>query len=314
MDKKFGGDLFDFEQFNFADSPEHDVSGHFDGEVVEISEQAFVSIGKGFHWLSSQIENKRTQKPENFVFPVKELSNLILVYVFWNRSSVFFPAAAALLNKQQPDGSFGDIKDTSRAVSCICTVQKQLDQASSYPQIRDSYAGFDAENLKEKIQKSAETATQWLLSKKSEWTSDVYDCVYALAAMADAGIFEKELSLNLCADRPEWKHPGTTALILTALQKQRELRSFSEEEDLEISAFIDRKADWLILERKDGFWNHTATSCLVLAALSRIDNPACVASVPWLYLIQEKNGSFENDLNKTCLAVLAESYMSKFLY
>ncbi|WNY25688.1 hypothetical protein [Methanolapillus millepedarum] len=314
MTQKPDIDFFDFEQFNFADSPDHDVSGYFDAEVVEISEQAFVSIGKGLSWISAQIDNKRTKRPENFDFSVKELSNLILVYVFWNRPSVFFPAAAALLKKQQPDGSFGDIKDTARAVSSMSAVWKHLDRIISHPKYQEHYADFDAVGLMASLQKSLKPATDFLLLTKNDWSSDIYDWVYALAAIADAGIFEKRMSLDLCKDNPEWKFPGTTALILTALQKQQDLHSFSEEEDLEISTFIDRKANWLILERKDGHWNHIATSCLVLMALSRIDNPACVASIPWLYSAQQKNGSFEDDLNKTCLAVLAESYMSRFLY
>ncbi|WNY27787.1 hypothetical protein [Methanolapillus ohkumae] len=301
--------------YYFSEDSDLDFSRHLDEEVVEISNQAFLSIGRSFSWILSQI-NGKDGKP-HFDFSVKELSNLILCSLYWSKTPVFLPATLTLLQKQNQNGSFGDIKDTARAVSCLSVVQKYLSRAGSSSDSSGSDIYFDAAAQKN-LQTSLQKATDELITQKKNWaagTDDIYDLVYALAATADAGIFEPDVCLDVCRrDLLEWKFPGTTALILTALQKQRELRLFSGAEDLEVSEFISRKSNWLILERRNGFWNSTATSCLVLLALSRVDNPACVASLPKLFSIQEKNGSFENDFNKTCLAVLAQSHMSKFLY
>ena len=222
---------------------------------------------------------------------VKELSNLALSHFHWDYRQISFLYIYALLSKHLPE-NFENIRDTARTVSCLYSVSL------------NASCGFDQEEMK----KAKASAVSRLLSQKKEWGSldDIYNAAYALSALADAESFQEEICLDLCeSDRPEWQHPGTTALILTALWKQKNLGLFSEEADSMIFKFISEKANQLISVRRENHWKYTATSCLVLNALILCNQKAeAEKSLPWLLAAQKENGSWENDLNTTALSLL----------
>ena len=111
--------------------------------------------------------------------------------------------------------------------------------------------------------------------------------------------------LNLAQDAPDRNHPGTTALIITALQKQMNLSLFQESENVLISNFIQKKMDWLVSVRENGCWKYPATSNLVLQALILCgQKEKAMASLSWLVQSQKENGSWEDDVNTTALSLL----------
>jgi hypothetical protein len=252
------------------------------------SEDILKSADTGFSWISTYFSNSKNGLAEA---SVKELSNLILSHFYWNYQQISFLYIFTLLSKQQSENS-GNIRDTARAVSCFFSVPLSMQ------------CGYDREEM-EKVK--AITVSR-LLSQKKEWgrLDNIYDTAYALSALADAGSFQEEICLDLCkSDRPEWQHPGTTALIITALQKQKNLGLFSEEANFMIFKFISDKADWLISVRENEYWKYTATSCLVLNALIFCNRKAeAVKSLSWILASQNENGSWENDLNTTALSLL----------
>lgn len=248
----------------------------------------------GFSWLASQFSKTDT-------FSAKELSHLILLYFEKKEMENAALFLASLLSLQKPDGAFENIRETARSTSVLFTIisKKQIFLTPF----------FQLENRLQLI-KDAEVAANkslfYLLSQKERWGDDIYDLVYILSALGDAGIFEPEFCLNLCEqDHPDWNHPGTTALIVTALQKQKNLSLFQESEDALISNFIQKKIDWLVSVRENGCWKYTATSNLILHAFILCGQKRqAFASLSWLIQSQKENGSWEDDVNTTALSFL----------
>ena len=261
--------------------------GIFQPEPSKLSEDVIKSADSGFSWISAYFSNSKNALAQA---SVKELSNLALSHFYWNYRQISFLYIYALLSKQLSENS-ESIRDTARTVSCLYSVSL------------NASCGFDHEEMK----RAKAVAVSHLLSRKKEWGSldDIYDAAYALSALADAGSFQEEICLDLCeSDRPEWQHPGTTALILTALWKQKNLGLFSEEADFMIFKFISEKTNRLISARRENHWKYAATSCLVLNALTLCNQKAeAEKSLPWLLASQKENGSWENDLNTTALSL-----------
>ena len=264
------------------------TAGIFQSNQLKVSENIVKSADSGFSWISAYFSNSKNAFAE---ISAKELSNLILSHFSWNYRQISFLYIYTLLSKQQ-SGNFGSVRDTARAVSCLFSAPLQ------------SQCGYDSDEMTE----AKASAVSCLLSEKKEWGNleNIYNAAYALSALADAGIFQEEICLDLCeSDRPEWKHPGTTALILTALQKQKNLGLFSEEANFMLFKFISDKTDWLISVRQKEHWKYTATSCLVLNALILCNRKIeAEKSLSWLLASQNENGSWENDLNTTALSLL----------
>ena len=263
------------------------TTGIFQSDLSGLSEDVIKSADSGFSWISAYFSNSKNALAQA---SVKELSNLALSHFYWNYRQISFLYIYALLSKQEND-LFENSRDMARAASCFFSVSL------------NAQCGYDNEEMK----KAKAESVSHLLSRKKEWggLDDIYDAAYALAALADAGNFQEEICLDLCeSDRPEWQHPGTTALIMTALWKQKNLGLFSEEADFIVFKFISDKADWLISVREENHWKYTATSCLVLNALALCNRKAeAEKSLPWLLASQKENGSWENDLNTTALSL-----------
>ncbi|MCL2863040.1 MAG: terpene cyclase/mutase family protein [Methanimicrococcus sp.] len=252
----------------------------------------------GFSWVSIHFSKSKDALRE--IGP-KELSNLILSHLYWNYPQIAFLYIHTLLEKQNDNGSFGngsfgDIRDTARAASCLF---------ASFSILEARAKGLDNKD----ILAAHESAVSYLTSCKSHWgdaANDIYNTAYVLSALADAGVAQEDVCLAICNnDNPNWRHPGTTALILTALWKQKSLGQFGEKADTAVFEFISKKTNDLLFVRKDGYWSYPATSCLVLQALLLCGQKSEAGqSLSWLLAAQNDNGSWENDLNTTALALL----------
>ena len=247
----------------------------------------------GFSWLSSQ--------PAKKTFSVKELAHLILLYLEKEDMEKSTSLLTFLLSLQNQDGSFGNLRDTARAGSLLFTIAAK--KISLPPFVFQ--AGNETLSV-EAIKTAANNSLLCLMSQKERWDEDIYDVVYILSALGDAGVFEPAFCLNLCVqDAPERQHPGTTALIITALQKQKNLSQFSASENDVVSEFIQQKTAWLIsVQEKDGL-KYPATGNLVLHALILCgEKKQALKSLFWLLRSQNENGSWENDINTTALSLL----------
>lgn len=262
----------------------------FQAASSELPADIICSADAAFSWIADYFSNTNGAFSD---IAVKDLSHLILAHLYWNYPQLSFLYMQTLLFKQEANGSFGDLRDTARAVSVLSAAHAYLISRSE---------GAEYADLAEARSKAVEN----LLLRRSEWSDNFYDAVYILAALAEAGIFEEELSLELCEkDGPDRNHPGTTALVLTALQKQKNLGRFGEEADFMLYEFISGKTERLISARENGFWKYPATSNLVLQALVLCHKKHIAAeSLPWLTSSQKENGSWGNDLNTTSLSLL----------
>lgn len=274
------------------------IAHNFRMTLSELPAEIIQAADAGFSWIIDYFLNTNTSFSSTANTPfsnaaVKDLTNLTLSHFYWNYPQIGFLYLQTLLLKQEENGSFGDLRETARAVSCLSAIHSYLESHSS---------GLDNSDLLT----SRTKAISHLLEHRGGWNENLYDTIYILSALADAGIFEEELSLDLCEnDSPDKHHPGTTALILTALQKQKNLGKFTKAADVMISDFISKKLNYLTDARKDGFWKYTATSNLVLQALILCNQKRIAAeSFEWLTRSQKENGSWENDLNTTSLSLL----------
>jgi len=269
------------------------ITSGFKPDPSELPADVMRAADAGFSQISSYFSKSKSIFSK---LEPKELSNLILSHLYWNYPQIAFLYIHTLLMKQNNNGSFGDIRETARAISCL---------SASYSFLESHAEKLDNKDLLE----ARSFAVSYLISRKSLWedvTNDIYDTVYALSALADAGLFQEEVCLDICEhDNPDWRHPGTTALIITALQKQKNLGKFCEKADFMVFEFISKKIDYLLSVRKDGFWSYPATSCLVLQALLLCNRKhEAGQSLFWLLSAQNDNGFWENDLNTTALALL----------
>jgi hypothetical protein len=112
---------------------------------------------------------------------------------------------------------------------------------------------------------------QWILSKQENdaWNNDVYDTTYALIALADMGVHNskacKWLVDNYASD---WEYPGTTALIISALIKQNQIKENDDTHGSDYNKFINEHARWILTQRdKNGAWKTIATSNICIQAL-----------------------------------------------
>jgi hypothetical protein len=235
------------------------------------------------------------------------LSNLVLLYFEKEETENAEEIKKAenlltfLLSRQKQDGSFGDIRETARSATVLFEItSKKQEYLSPFLQLENGTQLIESSEI------SVNQSLSYLISQKKRWKDDVYDLVYILSALGDAGVFEPELCLNLCRqDLSGWKHPGTTALIITALQKQKNLFLFREPENALVADFIQKKIDWLVFVRENGHWKYPATSNLVLHAFILCDQKKeATASLSWLLGSQKENGSWEDDVNTTALSVL----------
>lgn len=281
------------------------ISCLFQNPPQNIPESLLNAGDAGFSWIAEYFSSYGGCFLD---LTVKDLSRLVLSHLYWNYPQISYLYLQALLLKQNENGSFEDLRETARAVSCLSAVYSYFnDKENEKFEENEEYEISETnKNDVKEILNARNNAVHFLLTERENWSFDLYDTVYILAALADAGIFEEELSLNLCEnDAPNRHHPGTTALILTALQKQKNLKKFSEKADFMIFEFISKKSEWLVSVRENGFWKYTATSNLVLQTFVLCNQKhIALESLPWLISSQYENGSWENDLNTTSLSLL----------
>jgi squalene cyclase len=148
---------------------------------------------------------------------------------------------------------------------------------------------------------------KWILEKQNNgsWNEDVYDSTYALASLADLGLFNPEGCQWLIENYGEkWEHPGTTALVITALMKQDRLGNTND-----YDMFIEEKTRWIISRKEvNNSWKTPATTNLVIQSLMLAGHRDEVTeSVKWILDQMNDNGSWgkENgDINTTSLSLI----------
>lgn len=167
---------------------------------------------------------------------------------------------------------FNSVKEASQAAKALCLWGQ--DAGGPIGWLQNARAGecWDTDNPVRDTARacaallecgtSCREPADWLVdmqSKNGSWNDDVYDTCYALITLGLAGIKNRSgvewLIDNLGED---WMHPGTIALINSALIHQ----------DFEgTSDRIERNSSWLLARCTDDHWRYTATSCLVVQSL-----------------------------------------------
>ncbi len=217
-----------------------------------------------FRWLYSQKISK-----------VKDLARMVQASYLWNGKYTY---KDELISLKKEASWNSDLRDTARAASGLALT------GTIYP---------DTE--------------KWVLSRQSEgsWNNDVYDTVYALSSLADMGSYNLKGCTWLTENYSEkWEHPGTTALVITALIKQANLVNEKTH-----SKFIRDRAEWIISQKEtEGAWRTPATSCLVIQSLILAGyKEDTEGPVSWLLSQMNDNGSWGKDggnINTTSLALI----------
>jgi squalene cyclase len=217
-----------------------------------------------FKWLYSQEITK-----------VKDLARVVQASYLWNENNNF---VEQLMGLRTGDCWNSDLRDTSRAVSVLALTGTAFTETG-----------------------------KWILEKQNNgsWNEDVYDSTYALASLADLGLFNPEGCQWLIENYGEkWEHPGTTALVITALMKQDRLGNTND-----YDMFIEEKTRWIISRKEvNNSWKTPATTNLVIQSLMLAGHRDEVTeSVKWILDQMNDNGSWgkENgDINTTSLSLI----------
>jgi squalene cyclase len=213
---------------------------------------------------------------------VKELSRALLACHLWDVKSDLAPKLIRL----KKEGSWNhSLRDTSRAASALAAI------GLFFPDV-----------------------SRRMLSeqKGGSWNEDVYDTAYALLALADMGVEDREGCMWLVENYgPAWEHPGTTALILSALTGQLRLGDKSIPGN---EVFIHERARWLLSRRtQEGAWGPIATSNLVMQALLLAGyGRELEGTSQWLLSRMNINGAWgENagDVTATSLSLITLGYL-----
>jgi squalene cyclase len=224
-----------------------------------------------FKWLNSREITK-----------VKDLARVAQASYLWDEENDF---KEKLIGLRTGNSWNNDLRDTSRVASVLTMTGNVFSETG-----------------------------KWILEKQinGSWNEDVYDSTYALAALADLGFFNPEGCRWLIDNYGEkWEHPGTTALIITALIKQGKLGNTDEYEE-----FIEEKARWIISRKeKNNSWKTPATSNLVIQSLILAGHKGEVGeSVKWILdQMNDKDswGKDGGDVNTTSLSLITlHEYMN----
>ncbi len=109
---------------------------------------------------------------------------------------------------------------------------------------------------------SCEGTVDWLEEMQSDsgsWNDDVYDTCYVLIALGIMGRQNRQgVKWLLDNFSGKWMHPGTIALINSALIHQ-DAKGTADQ--------IQCNSLWLLSQCTDDNWRYTATSCLVVQSL-----------------------------------------------
>lgn len=138
------------------------------------------TVEKSFKWLSAQN-----------IDTIKELSRIVSAHALWDLPN---PYTTRLILEKKAGAWNASVRDTARACSAL---------ADAGIVFRES--------------------AKWLLDKKtgSSWNEDVYDTAYALRALGEMEVSDRAACRWLYENYgSSWEQVGTTALIITALQKQ----------------------------------------------------------------------------------------------
>lgn len=165
-------------------------------------------------------------------------------------------------------------RDARVAIECLQHARSG-DHWESGNQVRDSARACAA--LME-CGISCEGTVDWLEEMQSDsgsWNDDVYDTCYALIALGVMGRQNRQgVKWLLNNFSGKWMHPGTIALINSALIHQ-DAKGMADH--------IQRNSLWLLSQCTDDNWRYTATSCLVVQSLIHDGRSGDVAgSLDWV--------------------------------
>lgn len=180
-----------------------------------------------------------------------------------------FSAGALEWLEQAP---FNNVKEASQAARALWRWEWDAGRQISWLGHARSGAYWNSENSARdtaracyallECGKSCKSSLSWLMSVQSadgSWNNDVYDTSYALIALGYAGqANQKGVQWLLDGTSEEWKHPGTIALINSAL-------IYQGPEGLD--EVISNNASWLLDCCKSGHWKYIVTTCLAVQSL-----------------------------------------------
>ncbi|MCX9085399.1 MAG: hypothetical protein OIN87_11455 [Candidatus Methanoperedens sp.] len=223
---------------------------------------------RGLSWL-------KEQEPQT----VKDISRSIQALSLWDEPASFLIEKLISMKKDGYWETETPVNDTAR--SCIALSMGGNIQSESMRWLQDQ-------------------------QKDDNWNNNEIDTAYALMALGDGRIKNENGCEWLVRNYGvKWEHPGTTSLIITALEKQDKKKY----ED-----FIKDRAEWLISKRQDGGWTYIATSNLVIQALliSGLDEQEIAPSISWLLGKQEGNGSWKDIISTTLSLISLKMCLDKF--
>jgi len=225
------------------------------------------TASRGLEWLN-------VQQPGT----IKDISRSIQALTLWNKTASSLVEKLLSLKKDGYWETETPINDTARACIALCGCGKMQ------PGI-----------------------IRWIQEQQrsDNWNDSEIDTAYALMALGDCGVKNEPGCKWLVGNYgPEWEHPGTTSLIITALIKQ-DREKYRD--------FIKERAGWLLSKREDGGWTYIATSNLVIQALilAGTDEKDISPSIEWLIGKQQENGSWKDIISTTLSLISLEMYLDK---
>lgn len=225
-----------------------------------------------FDWLLSQN-----------ITEIKEISRVLMACQLWNIKT---DLADKLIETKKEGHWNNSLRDTSRSVSALEKI------GITYPDIES-----------------------WILTKQENgaWNNDVYDTTYALMALADMGKYNLEACKWLVDNySSDWEFPGTTALVISALIKQSQVK---QDENNSYSDFVNERARWILTQRdKNGAWKTIATSNICVQALMLAGCHEKLSNdIDWVLQKMNENGSWGKDDGNITATALSLISLAQFL-
>lgn len=222
------------------------------------------AINLALDWLENQ-------QPQS----MKELSRIVWARGIWQQSSKH---TAPLILLKGENYWNGKVREASRAASALASA------GLVFPDV-----------------------SKWLFAHQEQiiQNKNIYDLTYFLLGLADMNVYDPKCATFLVNNYSDkWAYPGTTALIIMALIKQKSVVH---------KAFIQKKANWLLAHQQEtGGFGPISTSNIVIQALLLAGfRREIQKSISWIMNQQNSKGYWGKEKNliiATALSLITLAY------